>query len=130
DAGRAAALAAELGAALAEPADILASSVDVLCPCAIGGVITVESAERMRAWAVCGAANNIVASAEAERCMLARGILHVPDVVASAGGAVDGVGLMVMGLADRIPLIDRLGETARELLLESRRTGRTPGELA
>jgi leucine dehydrogenase len=130
DDARARALAAELGAAVLSPSEILAAPVDVVSPCAIGGVIDAEVAGRLVAWAVCGAANNVMASIEAEERLAARGVLVVPDVVASAGAVIDGIGASVMGLADRTPLIDRLGETARRILDEARATGARPGAIA
>jgi leucine dehydrogenase len=129
-------LAAELSAQTALPEEILTAGVDVVAPCAVGGVITPEVAERLRAWAVCGAANNILggpttaAAAEAERVLAERGILWVPDVISSAGAVIDGIGESVMGLDDRMPLVDGLGETARAVLDESLRTGRRPSQLA
>ncbi|MEM9490794.1 MAG: dihydrofolate reductase, partial [Myxococcota bacterium] len=101
DRHRAENLAREVTAEIARPEHILTADVDLVCPCAIGGVITAAVAEEIRAWAVCGAANNIVADRAAELALHRRGILHVPDIVASAGAVVDGVGQRVMGLADR-----------------------------
>ncbi len=130
DGDRAADIAGELAASVLEPGDVLTADVDIICPCAIGGVVTADVAASMSAWALCGGANNIVAGAEAARCLHRRGILHVPDIVSSAGAVVDGVGEMVMGLADRSALIDALGTTARELLEDSKRLDRPTGELA
>ena len=123
-------LADELGAEQCATDDILAADVDIVSPCAIGGVLTEDVAGQVRAFAVCGAANNILATPAAERVLMDRGVLFVPDVVASAGAVVDGVGDRIMGLADRGPLIDRLGETAFRLLLDSQTTGKTASELA
>jgi leucine dehydrogenase len=130
DAARAGALAAELGAAVASPGAVLTAEVDVVAPCAVGGVITSAVAAELRAWAVCGAANNILADEAAARTLARRGVLHVPDEVASAGAVIEGIGRSVMGLADRGPLIDALGATAAALLAESARTGELPGALA
>lgn len=110
--------------------DILFAEVDIVAPCASGGVITADVARRIRAFAVCGAANNILASQEAAQVLVERGVLHVPDLIASAGAVIEGIGRLVMNLPDPTPLIDRLGETAREVLAEARRTGRTPSEMA
>ncbi len=130
DTQRVRSLAEEVGARVAAPTKILAEDVDVLCPCATGGVVTERLAEETRAWAVCGAANNLLTSPVVAEVLAARGILHVPDVLASAGAVIDGIGLSVMGLADRTPLIDKLGDTARDLFDEARRTGHTTEAIA
>jgi leucine dehydrogenase len=120
----------ETGATVGDPAAILTAPVDVIAPCAGGGVIDVAVAQTMQAWALCGAANNLLASPEAEDALVARGILAVPDVVASAGAVIEGIGRTVMQLVDRTPLIDALGTTARHILDESRRTGARPSAIA
>jgi leucine dehydrogenase len=130
DAARARAVAGETGATVVDPAAILAAPVDVIAPCAIGGVVDVAVARSLQAWAVCGAANNLLASSDAEDALIARGVLVVPDVVASAGAVTDAIGRTVMQLADRTPLIDALGATARHILDESRRTGTRPSAIA
>ena len=130
DGARAAALAGELGASVVDPGEVLRAEVDVLAPCAVGGVITRESVAQLRAWAVCGAANNALADFEAAQGLQARGILHVPDEVASAGAVIEGIGRSVMGLADRGPLIDALGVTARALLEAAARSDEPPVVLA
>jgi leucine dehydrogenase len=130
DAARAARVAAEVEARVVAPDDLLLEDVDVVAPCAIGGVITPAVAASLRAWAVCGAANNILDSREAARVLAARGVLHVPDEVASAGAVIEGIGRSVMGFADRTPLIDGLGATARALLAEAAASGELPVVLA
>jgi leucine dehydrogenase len=109
---------------------VLAADVDVVAPCAVGGVMTEEVARSLRAWAVVGAANNVLASEEVARTLGARGALVVPDVIASAGAVIEGIGRTVMGLDDRAPLIDALGDTARTVLQRAERSGRTTTEVA
>lgn len=130
DPRRAEQVSRETGATITDPQAILRAPVDLLAPCALGGVLTADVARTLPAWAVCGAANNILAAPDVAELLRARGILHVPDVVASAGAVVEGIGRTVMGLADRRPLIDALGRTAAELLAESAATGLTTEALA
>lgn len=131
DNDRASRVAAEIpGVQVVGAQNILFERVDVLTPCAIGGVITEEIARSTQAWAICGGANNALASAEVARALAARGVLHVPDPIASAGAVIDGIGRSVMGFADPTPLIDQLGNTAREVLEEARSSGKTPVEVA
>jgi leucine dehydrogenase len=130
DEARARRLADELGARVVAADAVLLAEVDVVAPCAIGGVITPAVAAELRAWAVCGAANNILESRAAAAVLAARGVLHVPDEVASAGAVIEGIGRSVMGLADRTPLIDALADAARALLAEAEATGELPVVLA
>jgi leucine dehydrogenase len=130
DAAQAESVARETGARVAPPEQILFEAVDLICPCAIGGVVDRAAAERIAAWAVCGAANNVVAEPAAERRLVERGILFVPDVLASAGAVIHGVSRRMMGLADSGPLIDALGVTARDVLAASRATGRLASDVA
>lgn len=130
DQARAETLAAETGAEVVHPGGVLFAGVDIVAPCAVGGVINPGAVRMLRAWAVCGAANNILASPEVAHELSRREIMYVPDTIASAGAVIDGIGRTVMGLEDRGPLIDKLGETAREVLSEAARAGRTTIELA
>jgi leucine dehydrogenase len=130
DAARAESLATEIDAELSMPDAVLLRDVDVVAPCAVGGVITQQVAREIKAWAVCGAANNILGDAEAERVMRDRGILYVPDFIASAGAVIDGIGDTVMKLSDRSPLIDKLRATTLEVLREARRSNSLPTDVA
>ncbi|MBX3248032.1 MAG: Glu/Leu/Phe/Val dehydrogenase, partial [Myxococcales bacterium] len=103
DAQRAGEVAARTGAEVVAPDAILDAAVDVVAPCAVGGAIDESVAERLRAWAVCGGANHVVASEAVDVLLHHRGIAFVPDVISSAGAVIDGVGHMVMGIADRGP---------------------------
>lgn len=127
---RARALATETGARVLAPERILEYPADVLSPCAIGGVIDAASAAKISAQVVVGAANNILDAPEAGLVLHQRGVAFVPDPIASAGAVVAGVGRTVMGLADPGPLIERLGETARSVLEESRAADLPPTEVA
>lgn len=130
DGGRAAAVASATGASVVAPDEILVADCDVLSPCAIGGVLTPEVAEEVRAWAVCGAANNIVASPAAERRLQERGVLFVPDFIASAGAVILGVCRSIMHVTDHEQRIEAMRETARAVLAESRTSGRIATEIA
>jgi leucine dehydrogenase len=130
DLARARLVAEETGGEVCPPDEVLSADVDIVAPCALGGVITPEVAGRIKAFAVCGAANNILASPEAARVLADRGVLHVPDSIASAGAVIEGAGRVIMGLADRTPLIDALGATASAVIEEARATGMTPTDVA
>jgi leucine dehydrogenase len=114
------------------PDRILAAPVDLFAPCATGGVLDDAAVDQLRAWAVCGAANNALASAGVARRLHDRGVEVVPDVIASAGAVIDGIGASVMGLdaAGRTALIAGLATTAAEVLADSRATDRTTTDVA
>jgi len=120
DQTRAENVARSVGATVLPADEVLFADVDVVSPCAVGGVLTTARVERVRAWGIVGGANNVLSSPTVADLLHRRGILYVPDVVSSAGGVAEGIGADVMGLADRLPLIDRLGPLARSILTESR----------
>ncbi|MFO0726052.1 MAG: Glu/Leu/Phe/Val dehydrogenase dimerization domain-containing protein [Myxococcota bacterium] len=127
---KAQALAKEIEVEVVDPARILEDETDILAPCAIGGVVDAGLARRARARAIVGAANNLLQDEAVSAILLERKILHVPDVVASAGAVIDGIGASVMGLADRTELIDHLGLVAEQVLRESKLAGVSPTRIA
>lgn len=80
------AAAAAAGAIPVPAEEILTADVDVLCPCAAGGVVTESLVDGLKARMVVGAANNVLAGPEIAEQLADRGIVHVPDFVANAGG--------------------------------------------
>lgn len=88
DAARAEQLAAELGAAARPAADLLETPCDVFAPCALGDVIDETTLGRLRCRAVCGSANNPLASDALADRLGERGIAYVPDFLASMGGVI------------------------------------------
>ncbi|MDH5492793.1 MAG: hypothetical protein OEY14_12640 [Myxococcales bacterium] len=130
DEARAHALAAELGGRVLAPEAVLRADCDLLSPCAIGGVIGAEQARAIRAKVLCPGANNALRDEESARILHDRGILHVPDLLASAGAVVDGIARTVMGEADPAPRIDAFFEIATSLLERSRLEDRPTPELA
>ncbi len=76
------------GAEVADPAAILFEDVDVLAPCALGGVINAETIADLRAQVIAGAANNQL-GVEADGITLRRrGILYAPDYVVNSAGII------------------------------------------
>jgi leucine dehydrogenase len=83
------ALAEQLGAQWVTPARGLEAEVDVLVPCALGGILDDETAPRLRCRIVAGAANNQLADDKIADVLAARGILWAPDFVVNAGGLIN-----------------------------------------
>ena len=65
--------------------ELLVSDVDVLIPAAIGGVLTAENANEVRAKYIIEAANNPT-HPEADEVFAKREITVLPDILANAGG--------------------------------------------
>ncbi|HAU22863.1 MAG TPA: amino acid dehydrogenase [Erythrobacter sp.] len=89
DSGRADQLASKLGGAAVSCDDILAADVDIVCPCALGAILTEQSVEAIKAKVVAGGANNQLATGSEGRMLLERGILYAPDYVINAGGIIN-----------------------------------------
>jgi glutamate dehydrogenase/leucine dehydrogenase len=131
DPARAARVAAATGASVVDAEHALTTWCDVLAPCALGGVLTEQSVPLLRCRIVVGAANNQLADRATDRAIAKRGILVVPDFVASAGGIVN--------IAQEFTGYDReraFAETARiedttaRVIEWARHDGTTPTEAA
>jgi len=88
DAGKRA-LAERLGARWTTPGRALSAKVDVLAPCALGGVLSAASVPRLRCRAIAGAANNQLTEERVAELLARRGILWAPDFVVNAGGVIN-----------------------------------------
>jgi leucine dehydrogenase len=83
------ALAEELGATWADPEAALLADVDIVAPCALGGVLDHSVVPLLRCRAIAGAANNQLAGDAVAADLHARGILWTPDFIANAGGIIN-----------------------------------------
>ncbi len=123
------------------PYQILDVSCDVLVPCATGGVVSRETLPRLKVRALCGGANNQLDASCLEeeialaRALMERSILFVPDWLASAGGAIQGILEWESGAGfdprRALARIRRLcGWGVDEILERAKRTGTPPLEVA
>jgi leucine dehydrogenase len=78
-----------LGARWIDPRHAIRTRVDVLVPCALGGLLTERSVPTLRCRAVAGAANNQLQTDAVARLLARRQILWAPDFVANAGGLIN-----------------------------------------
>ena len=83
------ALADRLGARWTTPERALTADVDVLAPCALGGVLDHETVPALRCQVIAGAANNQLADDSVADVLAVHGILWAPDFVANAGGLIN-----------------------------------------
>ena len=65
------------------------ATADILCPCALGGLLTEDVVPDLHCAIIVGAANNQLASAQVADSLAAAGILYVPDFLANAGGIIN-----------------------------------------
>lgn len=82
-------LAAAVGAEVVDPARVHAVACDILSPCALGALLDERTIPELGAAAVCGCANNQLATDDDGSRLAARGILYAPDYVANAGGVIN-----------------------------------------
>ncbi len=85
----AAGVADRFGARIVTPDAAVAAACDIFAPCALGAVLNRESVPTLKARIVCGAANNVLATAEDGDLLAARGVLLAPDYVVNAGGIIN-----------------------------------------
>jgi len=123
------ALAEELGARWTTPDRALTAPVDVVAPCALGGVLDDESVPALSCRVVAGAANNQLADDRIADLLHERGILWAPDFVANAGGIVNiAVELEPAGYDPRRARrrVRGIGDTLAEVYANARAIGATP----
>src|SRR3989339_303968 len=65
-------------------------NVDVIVPCALGGVLNDESIPQIKAKVIAGIANNVLLDEDIHGTMIKeKGILYAPDFVINAGGLIN-----------------------------------------
>jgi glutamate dehydrogenase/leucine dehydrogenase len=65
------------------------ANVDVFVPCALGDDISETQANQIKARLVCGTANNQLTNMDVAVSLDRRGIVHIPDYIANAGGVIN-----------------------------------------
>jgi leucine dehydrogenase len=121
--------AERLGARWVTPAKAMTAEVDVLAPCALGGVLDPDAVSLLQAPVVAGAANNQLVDDSIADLMHRLGILWAPDFVANAGGIINiSVELEPAGY-DRGRARKRvagIADTLRTIFDEAEAAGTTP----
>ena len=126
-------LADELGATWMEPELAMFADVDVLAPCALGGVLDHETVPRLNARVVAGAANNQLADPSVAPMLVEHGVLWAPDFVANAGGIINiSVELEPGGYSEERAeeRVRTVADTMRRIYDDVEATGRTPLDAA
>lgn len=98
-------ICAKFDAQATDVTGILTAKADIFAPCAIGAILNEDSVAALNVAAVCGGANNQLATAEDGDRLHARGILYAPDFVANAGGIIN-VATEILAINDRAGYVD------------------------
>lgn len=120
------------GAEAVSPEAAAGADCDIYSPCALGGAINETTIAALRAKAVCGGANNQLATPAMDAALRDRRILYAPDYVVNAAGVIS-VGLEILGEWTEDALttrIDRIGETTTEIFRRAEAAGSPTGEIA
>ena len=78
--------------------EIHKEEVDIYSPCALGNDIRLSRIKELKCKIICGAANNqldITDPEEANRQLVAKDILYIPDTLANAGGVFRSAGIIL-----------------------------------
>ena len=123
------ALASDLGARWTTPEKAMTAPVDVLAPCALGGILDHESVPALHCRVIAGAANNQLADDGIADLLNARDILWAPDFVANAGGIINIAVEFEKGGYD--PAVGKqrvrgIGDTLQRVYDDAERMGATP----
>ncbi len=111
--------------------DIYSQHVDIFAPCALGAVLNDRSIPRLRAKLVCGGANNQLHATHHDRALADRGILFIPDYLASAGGVIDFHQETIDDRPEAIlQSVKRIRTITRLVLERARNSGRTALQVA
>src|SRR3954471_6416424 len=123
------ALAEHLGATWTDPHSALTADVDLVAPCALGGVLNDDTVPALRCRAIAGAANNQLAADSLDAALHERGILWAPDFVCNAGGIINiAVELEPEGYSpERADTnVRAVGDTLRQIFASAAATSTTP----
>ncbi|WP_425472964.1 Glu/Leu/Phe/Val family dehydrogenase [Vallicoccus soli] len=98
-----------------DAAALVRADLDAYAPCALGGALTDEVVEVLRARVVCGGANNQLAHPGVADALAERGVLYAPDFVVNAGGVIQ--------VADEVdgPVPERARERAGRIFATTQR---------
>jgi valine dehydrogenase (NAD+) len=110
---------------------VLARELDVLAPCAAGGLVDDALASGLQTRVLCGAANNPLASPDVAAKLVAREIVYVPDFLANCGGLISVAAEWTRGDDDEVEAhIATAMSRLDDALAEARRTGAPPADVA
>ncbi len=122
----------EFGATVVDPSAILFQDVDVVAPCALGGLISVDTIPQIKARVIAGASNNQLATDDDGERLQARGIHYAPDYVVNSGGIITVVSEYEGGRpeAEIIEKVDRIYERTLAIFVRAQAEGQPTSKIA
>lgn len=131
DSAAVARVATETGALVVPTSRILTAAVDIVAPCAMGGVLDRSTVRAMMARVVCGAANNQLTTPGMASLLADRDILYAPDYVVNAGGIIN-VAAEYLGWStdEAARRVDATADRLHEVLVLAQDSGRTTADAA
>lgn len=104
--------------------EILYQDVDVVSPCALGGILNADSIERIKAPVIAGGANNQLATDLDGQRLHGRRILYAPDFVINAGGIISAAAeyLQEFSEAEVMNRVAKIGATLADIFVRAEAT--------
>jgi leucine dehydrogenase len=118
---------------LQSKSEISELNVDVFCPCALGNDLTKKNVNSIKAKIIVGTANNQLESLEVGDILFKKGVLHIPDYLANAGGLVNVADELLSGGYNKkrvLKSINGLKQTLLRVLRISRKNNLSPIRVA
>lgn len=104
---------------------------DIYSPCALGGILDEQTIPELECAAVCGSANNQLATEKDAQRLADRGILYAPDFVVNAGGLINVYDqLNGYSKTRAMHLVDSIYDATKRILDTAEAEGVTPNQAA
>jgi leucine dehydrogenase len=121
----------ELGVASVVPEDIYKIPCDVFSPCALGGILNLETIKKLQTSIVAGSANNQLAHRRYSALLQEQGILYAPDFVINSGGLIHVAAIYDHGDEQKaVQQIYNIYDTLLAMFVRSEREHRPTSEIA
>ena len=120
------------GAKAVDPKEIYDQEADIFVPCALGGTLNADTIARLKVRAVCGLANNQLATPDDGKALMDRNIVWAPDYAVNAGGMLGASG-PIYGETDQEALLQQvlnIGNTVTDILTRASKENQMPGVIA
>lgn len=123
---------AEFKAQVVSPDKIHSVDCDIFAPCALGGAVSAQSVDTIKARIIGGAANNQLMTPDMGDALRQRGILYCPDYVINGGGIIN-VAAELSGTYDPKWVdakLDALAGTLKDVITSAERQARATIDVA